>query len=222
MSEATTGDAQDSYPPSADDKKRPSVFGRFRSRIQHAIKEGRGEEAMRQTVSGAKAGLALPADDIAVRSGRIRRSDRMIVPVGVVIQGPISSSSETLIAGRVDGDVSVEAPLELEATSIVSGKIRAAVCTVHGQAKGDIESTRELVIGESGRVTANAMSARDMIIAGSVEGDVQCGGLLRLMKTADVRGDIRTRSIILDEGARFNGACTMIKPKQRQDSSKKK
>ena len=102
------------------------------------------------------------------------------------------------------------------------GKIRAAVCTVHGRAKGDIESTRELVIGESGRVTANAMSARDMTIAGSVEGNVQCGGLLRLMKTADVRGDIRTRSIILDEGARFNGACTMIKPKQRQDSSKKK
>ena len=165
---------------------------------------------------------ALPADDVAIRRGQTPASQQMIVPEGVVIEGTLTSASETQIAGRVDGDVTVEARLSLEPASVVTGKVRAATCSLRGKLDGNLECTNELVIGESGRLNADAISGKDMTIAGKVKGNVQCGGMLRLMNTAQLDGNIRARSIVINEGAVFNGTCSMGKPKQSSSQSTKK
>ena len=211
MSEATSRDA--SRPIDEEEgKKKASLFGKFNTRIQDAIQDGRGEEALRQAVTEAAQAPAIPADDIAVRSAKTPGSNRMIVPEGVIIGGSLTSSSDTMISGRVEGDVTVEASLALESTAFVSGKIRATTCTLQGRVDANLECAQELLIGEGGSLNADAMSGKDMTIAGHVTGNVNCGGVLRLMKTAQLKGNVRARSIVFDEGAIFNGTCSM--PKQ--------
>lgn len=213
MSEATSRGASRPFN-EAGGKKKSSLFGKFNKSFQDAIEDGRGEEALRQNVTQVPKAPVVPSDDIAVRSAKVQGAERMTVPEGVVIGGTLTSSSETKISGRVEGDVTVEAPLSLEASSLISGKVRAATCTLQGRVEGNLECTHDLVIGEGGNLSADAMSGKDMTIAGKVTGNVQCGGVLRLMKTANLKGNIHARSIVFDEGATFNGTCSMSRPNQ--------
>lgn len=220
MSEATTSGTGRPFDGAKGKKKSSSLFGKFNTRVQEAIEEGRGEEALRQVATETPKPSVLPADDIAVQKGKTPASKQMIVPEGVVIGGTITSATETQIAGRVDGEVTVDARLSLEPTSHVSGKVRSTSCSLQGQVDGDLECSEELIIKEGGRLNANALSGKNMTIAGKVKGNVQCGGMLRLMNTAELEGNIRARSIIIDEGAIFNGKCLMANSKQDKDSKK--
>ena len=136
----------------------------------------------------------------------------MTVPEGVLIEGSLNSGSETEIAGRIDGDVTVDAQLILESSSSISGNVRATVCVVSGTCDGNMECTQSLELNESGRLNADAMSGQHMVLAGQVNGNVNCGGQLRLKPTAQVTGNIRARSIHIEEGATFNGSCSMAMP----------
>lgn len=93
--------------------------------------------------------------------------------------------------------------------SVIKGTIIAANdIRVAGTVDGQAQSKGRLVLTSKGRVTGNII-AQDGDIAGSVEGEIHISGTLVLRKTAKVRGDIHTKSIIVEEGASFNGACKM-------------
>lgn len=214
MDEATTGNMSDSFGRS--EKKKGSLLGKFNSRFQDAVEQGRGEENVRQTVTAATKESSASADDLAMRNAQTLTLQRMMVPEGVSIEGSINSTSETQIAGQINGDVTVEARLSLEPTAVITGKVKVTTCTVQGRIEGNLESTQDLVIGEKGRVNADTMAGKDITIAGQINGNVHCGGRVRLMNTAKVTGNIKARSVVVDEGAMFNGVCSMSKPAQQQ------
>ena len=85
MSGATTSGARRPFDQSGG-KKKSSLFGKFNTRVQEAIEEGRGEEAMRQAVAETAKAPAVPADDVAIRKGKTPSSQQMIVPEGVADQ----------------------------------------------------------------------------------------------------------------------------------------
>jgi len=196
------------------------LFGRFGAKLNDAVQQGRADDPIRRPTDNLAKEAAIPADDMAVRQGQSVVTQRMIVPDGVVIEGAMSSSSDTQIAGRVDGDVRVDARLALEPTAVIKGKVRAASCSVRGKVMGDVESQQDLTIGETGVVNADAIAGKDMVIAGEINGNVKCGGRLRLTPTGRLTGNIRARTIVLEEGAQFNGACNMTKPSGAKTDSK--
>jgi cytoskeletal protein CcmA (bactofilin family) len=219
MSNATTGDLAGAL--SDDDGKKSGLLGRFGAKLQDAVQQGRAEEATRRPAQNLAREAALPADDVAIRQGQSLVLQRMIVPEGVVIEGAMSSNSDTQIAGRIGGDVRVEARLALEPTGVVTGKIHAVACSVRGTVNGDVETLQDLTIGETGVVNADAIAGKDMVISGEINGNVKCGGRLRLTNTARLTGNIRARTLVLDEGAMFNGSCNMTKPSPNQRDKKK-
>lgn len=74
-----------------------------------------------------------------------------------------------------------------------------------GKLEGSIQlSESSLTIGPNGNVRAN-VSAKDVTIAGTLEGNVAAGGRTEIRKTAVVNGDVRTRRIAIEEGAFFKG-----------------
>ena len=85
-------------------------------------------------------------------------------------------------------------------------------CSVRGKVLGDVESQQDLSVGETGVIHADAIAGKDMVIAGEINGNVKCGGRLRLTPTGRLTGNIRARTVVLEEGAQFNGACNMTKP----------
>jgi cytoskeletal protein CcmA (bactofilin family) len=79
--------------------------------------------------------------------------------------------------------------------------------------EGEIEGTiahqdKNLTVGKEGRVKAD-INARTVEIYGRVEGDIHGEDVVKLAKSADVRGNIYCARIVMDEGAQFSGSIDM-------------
>lgn len=197
------------------------LFGRVNQAFQDVLQNSRGTNRTRSPVEEAGEDPAVTADDLAIRRARNVKPQRMIVPEGVIIDGSMTSGSETEISGRIEGDVTVDGRLYLGASALVTGNVRATVCRVEGLVEGRMECSQELELGQTGRLNADTLAGKRMILAGQVFGNVSCGGGIRLVTSAKVNGNLRTRKLVIEEGAMFNGRCTMRPPSQRKGEEEK-
>lgn len=91
----------------------------------------------------------------------------------------------------------------------ITGTINSdGVLRVDGVHNGDIESKAEIVIGESGKVNGN-IYARNVSVSGEVRGNIICKGVLEILSTGIVDGDVQVEKLTINEGAIFNGKCMM-------------
>jgi len=84
--------------------------------------------------------------------------------------------------------------------------------------EGEIEGTiahqdKNLTVGKEGRVKAN-IDARTVEIYGSVEGDIRGEDVVKLAKSADVKGNIYCARIIMEDGAQFSGKIDMTQKRK--------
>lgn len=78
---------------------------------------------------------------------------------------------------------------------------------VEGYLKGRLTTSERLVIGLGGVVLADA-NVRDAIIGGSFTGTLYAETRVEMESTAKVRGDVRTRQLVIHEGAEYEGSIT--------------
>lgn len=98
----------------------------------------------------------------------------------------------------------------VEEDVVITGSVYADADMIFcGRVTGEITCRGRLVIEESGRIKGN-LFVQDSDISGSVKGDIRSYGTLHLTSTANVSGDITTKSIVIDEGAVFDGNCCMV------------
>lgn len=79
---------------------------------------------------------------------------------------------------------------------------------VEGHFNGEILINQTLTVESSGKVFAR-ISAATVICRGRIEGDIQALVQVHLCKGAKVCGSIYTPSIHVEEGAYFEGRCSM-------------
>ena len=104
-------------------------------------------------------------------------------------------NDETTIIGR---GVKIDGKLNC------NGNIR-----IEGEIKGDISSRSNVVVGEKGNVNGQ-INADSITIGGKVNGTVNANKKLVLDPTADLKGDIVTKILIVEEGARFEGNSKIL------------
>jgi cytoskeletal protein CcmA (bactofilin family) len=86
-----------------------------------------------------------------------------------------------------------------------------AMLRVDGHLTGKVSSdTGTLIIGSTGLVDANVAVA-SALINGTVNGDIYASDKIQLGRTACVTGNIQTPRLIIEDGALFEGSCSMIK-----------
>lgn len=194
--------------------RRGNLLGKVNQRFQEALQTNRGDERVRDVARETTNDPGVSADDLAMKRAKSVKAQRMIVPEGVIIEGALSSGSETEIEGRIDGNVTVDGHLYLGRSALVSGNVRASNCKLDGLVEGRMDCANELELGQTGRLNADVMAGKSMELSGQVNGNVTCGGSLRILAGADVRGDVRSRVFYLEEGGIFNGTCSIgNKPK---------
>lgn len=113
--------------------------------------------------------------------------------------------------------------------TFIKGDIKAqGNIRIEGKIEGTLDSKNKIVIGDSAVVTGN-VRAEEAEVAGRIEGQIYCAGVLFLKKTAVIDGDIFTQKLVVENGAVFNGKCQMgdvavtsfnVKPK-REAAEKK-
>lgn len=79
---------------------------------------------------------------------------------------------------------------------------------IDGRVEGSVSGPRQVIVGREGVVQGNVQAA-EVILAGTVDGSVVSTERVEVQGTAVVNGDIHTRSIVVNEGARINGAVRM-------------
>ncbi len=101
-------------------------------------------------------------------------------------------------------------PGEATATIGKSVQIRGEVkgnedLVVEGLVEGTITlSDSRLTVGANARVQAN-VSARDLVVQGTLQGDAQCSGRVELRAGCHMIGDIRAARLSIEENAIFSG-----------------
>lgn len=73
-----------------------------------------------------------------------------------------------------------------------------------------------LIVGANGRVDAN-ISVAVATVNGAVNGDIFATEKIQLGRTARVMGNISTPKLVIEDGAVFEGGCTMVQARENQE-----
>lgn len=83
--------------------------------------------------------------------------------------------------------------------------------TIDGEVEGTVEChDHRLTIGPNARVQAG-LKAREIIIQGSIQGNVEAADKIDIRKEAKLVGDIKTSRIVIEDGAYFKGSIDISK-----------
>ncbi|MFD0588957.1 polymer-forming cytoskeletal protein [Paenibacillus sp. GCM10027627] len=97
--------------------------------------------------------------------------------------------------------------------TVFEGKIKSeAGIRVEGTIIGDIVSSGDVIIGESGSAKSN-VTARDLVLAGQLNGNAEIRGKLTICATGVLNGNISAQSLIIEAGGVFNGSSKMTESK---------
>jgi len=112
-------------------------------------------------------------------------------------------------------DTLIGATAQLKGDIVTEGNVR-----VDGTFEGNMSCKGEVLIGEGGIVTGD-VKAQFMIVYGQMRGNIKSDGLVEIMPTGKVYGDIEVKSVSIKEGAIFEGKSMMqhAAPKPKVDNS---
>jgi len=85
----------------------------------------------------------------------------------------------------------------------VKGAVR-----VDGTVKGKVICTDTVTVGSTGYVEAD-LEGQIVVVAGKVVGNLTASDKLELQAKSDVEGDLKTKSLVVEQGAIFCGSCKM-------------
>ncbi len=80
---------------------------------------------------------------------------------------------------------------------------------IDGRFKGEITSENTLIVGEGGEIEATIRS-KTVVVSGSISGDVHASRQIVLHKSSRMDGNVETASLVIEEGAIFNGQVKML------------
>jgi cytoskeletal protein CcmA (bactofilin family) len=83
---------------------------------------------------------------------------------------------------------------------------------VDGEVDGTLElQEHSLTVGPHGKVQA-AIKAKEVVIIGTVHGNIEASDKIDIRKDAKLVGDIKTARIVIEDGAYFKGSIDISKP----------
>jgi len=91
----------------------------------------------------------------------------------------------------------------------LTGEIKTSgLLRIEGNFQGDILCEKDLIITDSGKVEGK-ITAQNAIIAGAYQGNLFLEGKLVIKSTGKVLGDIKVGTLVIEDGAFFDGKCEM-------------
>ena len=104
---------------------------------------------------------------------------------------------------EIDGNVSVKGDL-----------------LIYGTVHGDVKSDNDIISAKDSTVNGN-IDSKNASISGIVKGNLIIKSKVTLKKDAHLKGDLKASIITLEEGARFDGMCSMVKKEEYNNATTK-
>ncbi|HQI18786.1 MAG TPA: polymer-forming cytoskeletal protein, partial [Leptospiraceae bacterium] len=108
------------------------------------------------------------------------------------------------MAGRNDSMNSVIGPGSIfEGKFYISGSLK-----IDGKFEGEIKTEDALVVGETGKIKTN-ITAKNVVVAGTMIGNIQAESEVRLEKSGKLLGDITAPMLNIQPGVIAKGTITI-------------
>jgi len=92
--------------------------------------------------------------------------------------------------------------------SVMEGVFRIdSSVRIDGTVKGELSSSDAVIVGTSGQVEVSLLKAKNIVIGGKVVGNLEIEERTHLQARSMLHGDLKTRVLIIEEGAVFKGNC---------------
>lgn len=89
---------------------------------------------------------------------------------------------------------------------------------IDGKFTGTIDTDGKVLIGQAGNALTD-IEARVVVVGGTVQGNIFAKERVVLLTTGQVKGNIITPSLIMEDGVKFEGKCTINKKSDEKESA---
>jgi cytoskeletal protein CcmA (bactofilin family) len=87
--------------------------------------------------------------------------------------------------------------------------------TIDGEVDGSVElHEHRLTVGPNGKLQAG-VKAREVVVLGTIHGNVEASDKIDIRKDAKLVGDIKTARIVIEDGAYFKGSIDIVRPETK-------
>lgn len=129
-----------------------------------------------------------------------------VVTQGMKIKGDMTSDGSLDVVGTIEGNIDILGKLNV--TGTISGNSKASeIYAENAKITGEVRSDGSVKIGQSSVIIGNIF-ANSAVIAGAVKGDIDVHGPVILDTSAIVMGNIKSKSVQINNGAVIEGLCS--------------
>lgn len=135
-----------------------------------------------------------------------RTDEVSIITAGMTINGDINTQGSLELVGSINGNINVSGKMSV--TGVIEGNSQASeVYAESAKITGEIRSMGTVKVGQETVIIGNIF-ASSAVIAGAVKGDIDVQGPVVLDTSAIVMGNIKSKSVQINNGAVIEGMCS--------------
>jgi cytoskeletal protein CcmA (bactofilin family) len=144
------------------------------------------------------------------RDEDVRQPAAPAPPVADQGREPVPAPSAAAKAGTADAIRGVAA---IGKSVMIKGQILSREdLYLDGEMEGTVEvPEHRLTIGAHAKLQAS-IRAREVVVLGSVNGNVEASEKIDIRKDAKLTGDVKTGGIVIEDGAYFKGSIDIVRP----------
>jgi cytoskeletal protein CcmA (bactofilin family) len=132
--------------------------------------------------------------------------EEAVITKGMRIKGDVESEGSITIEGTITGNVKANGKLVV--TGEIDGNTESSEFFAdNARMNGEVNSTGTVRVG-SGTVIKGNITATSSVIAGAVKGDIDVHGPVIIDTSAVVVGNIKSKSVQINNGAVIEGFCS--------------
>lgn len=143
-----------------------------------------------------------------IKAASLTNDDEVsVISRGTTINGSITSDASLDVIGNVTGDI--ECLGKLSISGKVVGNVSASEIFINtDRLEGNVVSDGSVKIG-LGTVLIGDVTGTSGVIAGAVKGEIDINGPIVIDSTAIIKGNIKAKSVQINNGAIIDGFCSL-------------
>ena len=145
-------------------------------------------------------------ENIVFDDGVPASDESAVITSGMVIDGNITSDGSLEVLGSVTGNITIKGKLTI--SGMIKGDSKAAeIFADSAKITGQVISSGSVKVGQASVILGNII-AKSAVIAGAVKGDIDVQGPVVLDTSAIVMGNIKSKTVQINNGAVVEGHCS--------------
>jgi cytoskeletal protein CcmA (bactofilin family) len=148
-----------------------------------------------------------------------RKKDEELPPRPAPVQPAPAQQSKEGVPMSTSPNRSFEPPSQVQSGSATIGKavmVKGQIYSredlvIDGEVEGTVDvQEHRLTVGPNGKVVAG-VKAREIVVLGSIQGNVDAADKIDIRKDAKLIGDIKAARIVIEDGAYFKGSIDIVR-----------